>query len=590
MITRISSIYEILGQHAPKVVAVVSEHLDRKEIWEEDEKKWVKSYRPREQVLLNWLLEAGIQAVSETESALDDSTSRLFDPSIEMCFAVGEEFNRCSGIAMRIGKSIPRLSGSTYVEICWPLDSEPARNRVVMALQRVAGIHLIHRMVVLTRTVPPPRNPEFSGLEVPGLLKAPSETPKRKENPKNPQKPKQRVSVPPPSPPRDPALVRSMIPVFAPPWAEFFGEDDFGIFAEFRLQEVPFVWRWIPPGTFLMGSGKRAAYGFGDEQPQHEVTISAGFWLGETPVTQAQWRVMTDEQPAHFRKSEHPVESVNWAEARAYAHQLTQAIPGLRATLPTEAQWEYACRADTRGDFYDGSICTQPTGHDSALDRLGWYLANSRRQTQKVKQLVPNSWGLFDLLGNVWEWCLDGKRRYNKFSQLDPGSTLDTSPIRVVRGGGWDSWAQCCRTAYRSAIAPDSRRYDVGFRLAAGPESGSPEPMDGERRAVRPEGQGRKAELRDEIAIAAVRGCLETLTIDRWNQGLRFTAYGETHVALDENYIDRVLYLAANEALHRQGLEMFVREDFPKIFAKAKAPYVEQLRSLWRELSARRNH
>ncbi|MBS0658080.1 MAG: formylglycine-generating enzyme family protein [Verrucomicrobia bacterium] len=283
-----------------------------------------------------------------------------------------------------------------------------------------------------------------------------------------------------------------MIPVFAPPWAEIFGEDDFGIFAEFQLQGVPFVWRWIPPGAFLMGSPEGDRNAFLDEQPQHEVTISEGFWLGETPVTQAQWEALTGEQPSHFRGPRRPVESVDWPAACAFAQRLSAALPGLRASLPTEAQWEYACRAGTQGDFYDGSLCTQPDAWDSALHRLGWFLQNSDSRTLEVKQKAPNAWGLFDLLGNVWEWCLDAMRPYDRKWQLDPSGALEGPGGRVVRGGSWANDAQFCRCACRSWFHPGSHRY-LGLRLAAGQEPRSAEPTGAEHPAVRPEGRGRTA-------------------------------------------------------------------------------------------------
>ena len=284
-------------------------------------------------------------------------------------------------------------------------------------------------------------------------------------------------------PPRSPAMIAQ----FPPVWAEVFGEDDFGIFAECSVEGVRFVWRWICPGQFLMGCDPEDEHGYSREKPQHEVTLTEGFWLGETPVTQAQWKAVMGQNPSRFEGDLRPVEKVSWEESRDFALRLNERFAGLHATLPTEAQWEYACRAGTQTAFSDGSACTEPNGNDPALDRLGWFDGNSDNRTHDVKEKGrSNGWGLHDMHGNVWEWCADEWRedayRSRQGRAVDPEVSPDgESASRVVRGGSWFILARYCRAAYRSRIDPGDRGYVLGLRLAAGQEPGAVEPPGAER-------------------------------------------------------------------------------------------------------------
>jgi formylglycine-generating enzyme len=280
--------------------------------------------------------------------------------------------------------------------------------------------------------------------------------------------------------------VAGMLPAFPPEWAEIFGEDDAGVFAEFTLKEVRFVWRWIPPGRFRMGCDPEDAHGYPDEKPQHLVTITRGFWLGETPITQTQWLALRSDNPSRFQGEDRPVEQVTWPECVAFASDLTIAVPGLEAALPTEAQWEYACRAGKQSAFNDGSSCTKPEGNDSALDRLGWFDKNSGNVTHPVKQKLPNAWGLYDLHGNVWEWCRDRWEDDVYSGRADGVSdpvydSSDPEAQRVVRGGSWSYRARDCRAAFRSGWHPGLRGRNQGFRLAAGLELQAAEPQGAER-------------------------------------------------------------------------------------------------------------
>jgi formylglycine-generating enzyme required for sulfatase activity len=256
-------------------------------------------------------------------------------------------------------------------------------------------------------------------------------------------------------------------PRFAPSWAERFGEDREGIFAKFGLDGVPFEWRWIPPGRFWMGAAANEKPNFEKERPRHEVILTHGFWMGRTPVTQEQWLALMKELPSRRHGDALPVEKVSWEDAMAFAMRLNVERPGLAATLPTEAQWEYACRAGTHGAFGDGSPCTEPEGSDPALDRLGWFHANSNYQTHPVGLKDCNPWGLHDMHGNVWEWCLDGARRYGDALEVNPVGFLGGF-LAVIRGGSWLRRAGHCRCAGRNSRERGTREFDLGFRLVAG--------------------------------------------------------------------------------------------------------------------------
>ncbi len=221
---------------------------------------------------------------------------------------------------------------------------------------------------------------------------------------------------------------------------------------------------WIEPGTFLMGSQVGELPYRPATQPVTQVTLSEGFWLGQTEVTQGQYEAVMGNNPSFFTRlgKDAPVEKVSWDDAMEFCQKLTQReqtfgrLPsGYAYTLPTEAQWEYACRAGTTGDFAG-------TGK---LDDMGWHQENGDDTTQPVGMKRPNAWGLYDMHGNVWEWCLDWLGRYPGGSVSDPtGPTLGSD--RVARGGGAWVVASYCRSAFRFGYSPDYRFDILGFRLA----------------------------------------------------------------------------------------------------------------------------
>ncbi len=208
---------------------------------------------------------------------------------------------------------------------------------------------------------------------------------------------------------------------------------------------------WIPPGTFLMGGNAV------EDNPQHRVTISKGFWMGIFPVTQAQWQAVMGYNPSHFPGPDRPVETVSWDDCQEFCQKLAElTVKPIR--LPTEAEWEYACRAGTTSEYFSGN------GED-ALRKVGWYSPNNKEQTHLVGETkVANAWGLFDVHGNVWEWCQDYYGQLTSDNTNDPFN-LKNGDARVFRGGSWCSDAANCRAAFRNGHAPSRRFGNVGLRV-----------------------------------------------------------------------------------------------------------------------------
>ena len=306
-----------------------------------------------------------------------------------------------------------------------------------------------------------------------------------------------------PSPLIDPSR-HPLVAGRAPAWADAWGQDRHGVFAAFTLGAVTQRLRWIPPGRFRMGSPPDETQGlarndterpwFEREHPRHEVYLTQGFWLFDTPCTQALWVAVMDDNPSRFKSPDRPVEQVSWDTVQGFIDRINALIPGLALTLPTEAQWEHACRAGTDSALYNGPIEILGANHAPALDPIAWYGGNSgvgfeladgydssgwpeqqyrnpRSGTHPVACKGPNPWGLYDMLGNVWEWCLDGLRDFGPDPAVDPVGGLAPGAARVVRGGSWFDYARFCRCAYRTRVAPDSRSDGLGFRCARVQES-----------------------------------------------------------------------------------------------------------------------
>jgi len=265
-----------------------------------------------------------------------------------------------------------------------------------------------------------------------------------------------------------------------PAWAGGFGVDCHGVFAELVLGEGIQVLRWILPGEFTMGSPEGETGRWPDEWPQHKVLIGQGFWLGETPVTQAFYSAVTDRNPSTFKGGERPVETFSWDDAQVFCRRLTELLSvgqQDRVRLASEAEWEYACRAGTTSGMYSGKELTSKTGACPNLDELAWYDGNSGRTTHPVKGKLPNAWGLHDMLGNVWEWCEDEWHDTYDGAPADGSVWEDDDDAeeegrdRVVRGGGWNISARYCRCACRFRAEPVGRGRVLGFRLVLAPRS-----------------------------------------------------------------------------------------------------------------------
>ncbi|MDA7617961.1 formylglycine-generating enzyme family protein [Verrucomicrobia bacterium] len=232
----------------------------------------------------------------------------------------------------------------------------------------------------------------------------------------------------------------------------------------FTVPELNMQMMAIHGGTFVMGSPEDEQHREDDEGPQTTVNITKPFWLGKTEVTQAQWKAVMGNSPSHFKGDDLPVEMVSWNDAVDFCEKLNEmkrdTLPdGYHYTLPTEAQWEYACRAGTTTRFSYGN----DTGY-SQLGDYAWYDDNSSGKTHPVGEKLPNDWGLHDMHGNVWEWCLDWYGDYTGGSVLDPQGP-QSGTYRVNRGGSWFILARYCRSAFRSGLRPDSTDY-LGVRVA----------------------------------------------------------------------------------------------------------------------------
>ena len=228
-----------------------------------------------------------------------------------------------------------------------------------------------------------------------------------------------------------------------PPWASEWGEDRLhGPWCAFEFGEVVQRLRWISPGAFRMGSPKDEEGRFAWEGPRQLVSIDSGFWMFDTPCTQALWEAVIGENPSHFDVAERskngadrPVDSVSWDQCQEFLTALNTRLDGLQLSLPSEAQWEYACRAGTETARYA-----------ETLDAIAWYRENSGRETHPVASKEANSWGLYDMLGNVWEWCADvwqddyseqGRRivgRIGVSPPRDPGRLVGWRRAGCVRG------------------------------------------------------------------------------------------------------------------------------------------------------------
>ncbi len=215
---------------------------------------------------------------------------------------------------------------------------------------------------------------------------------------------------------------------------------------------VSFRMKKIEGGTFMMGAIAGDAWAYDNEKPQHSATVD-DFYIGETEVTQELWQAVMGSNPSNFSGANLPVERVSWYECDTFITRLSD-ITGLKFRLPTEVEWEYAARGGSR---YSGNN-NRFSGSDN-IDTVGWYTENSKSTTHPVKTKLPNELGLYDMTGNVYEWC---STWYGGYS-----SSSNSGAYRILRGGSYYNCASNCRATYRNYNTPGAKLDNYGLRLAA---------------------------------------------------------------------------------------------------------------------------
>ena len=254
---------------------------------------------------------------------------------------------------------------------------------------------------------------------------------------------------------------------FPEPWASDWGEDEYGIWMGFTYKGVKQLFRWIEPGEFSMGSPTDEPERY-DIEIQHTVSLTQGYWLAESTVTQALWQAVMNDNPSNFNGENHPVERVSWNDAQRFIETMNNMKPALKLCLPSEAQWEYACRAGTNTAFSFGiQINSTQVNFDGNYPYNDGERSQYREETVDVKFLPANPWGLYEMHGNVLEWCQDWYGPYSSEAVIDPKGP-ETGDNRVLRGGSWIYDGGYCRSANRSRRSPGRGRNDIGFRLARG--------------------------------------------------------------------------------------------------------------------------
>ena len=218
-----------------------------------------------------------------------------------------------------------------------------------------------------------------------------------------------------------------------------------------------FTMIYVEGGSFVMGCTSEQSDCISDERPAHRVTVNS-YYIGETEVTQELWSAVMGRNPSYYTGSQRPVEQVSWNDCQKFIKKLNQ-LTGRKFRLPTEAEWEYAARGGRKSE--NNKYAGAPS-----LDYVGWYTNNSGSRTHEVKSKIPNELGIYDMSGNVWEWCQDwyGSGYYANSPQANPTGPSSGSR-RVLRGGGWNYGARSCRVAIRGSNTPSSRFSYYGFRL-----------------------------------------------------------------------------------------------------------------------------
>jgi formylglycine-generating enzyme required for sulfatase activity len=248
-----------------------------------------------------------------------------------------------------------------------------------------------------------------------------------------------------------------------PAWATAYGRDAFGPWAEFTVGNTVQRMRYVPPGTFTLGSPEDEAGRKADERQVPEVVLTRGLWLADSECVQALWLEVMGTNPSRFQHAsdalEHPVERVSWGEAQAFCSALAAKLGHeSEVRLPSEAEWEYAARAGVEGRYPAATGSLPP----EQLSDIAWFGLSDG--TRAVRRRQPNRLGLFDMLGNVSEWCVDRSGAYSPVEIIDPVGRLEET--RIARGGAWADPPRTLRVANRLSLKPDLRTLYVGFRFA----------------------------------------------------------------------------------------------------------------------------
>jgi formylglycine-generating enzyme required for sulfatase activity len=267
-----------------------------------------------------------------------------------------------------------------------------------------------------------------------------------------------------------------------PDWVAGAGRDEYGLYADVEFpspqplsqreggKNITQRFRWIEPTSFQMGSPETEEGRYNNEI-LHPVTLTQGYWLADTACTQALWQAITGENPSQFKDPNNPVEKVSWDDIKKFLQQLNRQYPELKLRLPSEAEWENACRVGTTGAFnFEGELSLDKVNYRGTWEyKSDEWGDGALKQTAKVKSYPPNRWGLYEMHGNVWEWCQDWFSNYPAEPVVDPQGS-QSGVFRVLRGGSWTDLGRYCRSAYRLHSVPAARYDGIGFRLARGLE------------------------------------------------------------------------------------------------------------------------
>lgn len=242
-----------------------------------------------------------------------------------------------------------------------------------------------------------------------------------------------------------------------PGWANAWGRDRFGLYADMTIADQSQRLRYIEPGTFLMGSPETEPGRDSNEGPLHQVTLTEGYWLADTTCTQALWQAVMGNNPSHFEGDpDLPVDSVSWDNVQVFLRKINGSLlSGCEAALPTEAQWEYACRADTQTAYF--------FGEELSPKQANFFGGVNR--TVAVKAYAPNRWGLYQMHGNIWEWCEGSRHQYKATPVENPQDGQDQN-FRALRGGSWRERSRQARSAFRDDLRRDDGYRRFGFRFS----------------------------------------------------------------------------------------------------------------------------